>query len=201
MEESNEIVQVEQQVETLESEVKKFANGLSFWAKYLAEMILSVIPILDNDIDIAYSYLLEELSLKTISTRPPININYHESSLGNYKLDLQFTKLGKVEGVNALSENQTIEFSPNVTIIYGSNGSGKSGYVRLMKKVFYSKSPEEIIHNIYLENGHKAISADFVTLKRMMRCQLFSVPFENLDVQQGKVVSLVPEEIYPGNGF
>jgi N-hydroxyarylamine O-acetyltransferase len=29
-----------------------------------------------------------------------------------------------------------------------------------------------------------------------MRYQLFSVPFENLDVQQGKVISLVPEEIY-----
>jgi N-hydroxyarylamine O-acetyltransferase len=42
---------------------------------------------------------------------------------------------------------------------------------------------------------HGAASADFATLKRMMRCQLFSVPFENLDVQQGKVVSLVPEEI------
>lgn len=41
-----------------------------------------------------------------------------------------------------------------------------------------------------------AASADFATLKCMMRCQLFSVPFENLDVQQGKVVSLVPEEIY-----
>ena len=41
-----------------------------------------------------------------------------------------------------------------------------------------------------------AASADFATLKRMMRCQLFSVPFENLDVQAGKVVSLVPEEIY-----
>lgn len=41
-----------------------------------------------------------------------------------------------------------------------------------------------------------AASADFTTLKRMMRCQLFSVPFENLDVQQGKVVSLVPDEIY-----
>ncbi|MBN1279660.1 MAG: arylamine N-acetyltransferase [Chlorobium sp.] len=38
-------------------------------------------------------------------------------------------------------------------------------------------------------------SADFATLKSMMRCQLFSVPFENLDVQEGKVVSLVPEEI------
>ncbi|MBV5328300.1 MAG: arylamine N-acetyltransferase [Chlorobium sp.] len=39
-------------------------------------------------------------------------------------------------------------------------------------------------------------SADFATLKGIMRCQLFSVPFENLDVQQGKIVSLVPEEIY-----
>jgi len=38
-------------------------------------------------------------------------------------------------------------------------------------------------------------SADFETLKRMMRSQLFSVPFENLDVQRGKIVSLVPEEI------
>jgi N-hydroxyarylamine O-acetyltransferase len=43
---------------------------------------------------------------------------------------------------------------------------------------------------------HGSASADFATLKGMMRCQLFSVPFENLDVQAGKVVSLVPEEIY-----
>lgn len=38
-------------------------------------------------------------------------------------------------------------------------------------------------------------NADIATITKMMRCQLFSVPFENLDVQAGKVVSLVPEEI------
>lgn len=37
--------------------------------------------------------------------------------------------------------------------------------------------------------------ADPSTLKALMRSQLFSVPFENLDVQAGKIVSLVPEEI------
>jgi N-hydroxyarylamine O-acetyltransferase len=37
--------------------------------------------------------------------------------------------------------------------------------------------------------------ADVQTLKQMMRHQLMTVPFENLDVQAGKVVSLVPEEI------
>jgi N-hydroxyarylamine O-acetyltransferase len=37
--------------------------------------------------------------------------------------------------------------------------------------------------------------ADIATVAEMMRCQLFTVPFENLDVQAGKVVSLIPEEI------
>jgi N-hydroxyarylamine O-acetyltransferase len=38
-------------------------------------------------------------------------------------------------------------------------------------------------------------SADIATVAGMMRCQLFTVPFENLDVQAGKVVSLAPEDI------
>ena len=38
-------------------------------------------------------------------------------------------------------------------------------------------------------------AADFRTLAAMMQAQLFSVPFENLDVQAGKTVSLVPEDI------
>lgn len=42
-------------------------------------------------------------------------------------------------------------------------------------------------------NGQAVANA--ATLHGIMRQQLFSLPFENLDVQAGKVVSLVPEEI------
>jgi N-hydroxyarylamine O-acetyltransferase len=38
--------------------------------------------------------------------------------------------------------------------------------------------------------------ADVDTLKLLMRCQLFSVPFENLDIQSGRIVSLDPEDIF-----
>jgi N-hydroxyarylamine O-acetyltransferase len=38
-------------------------------------------------------------------------------------------------------------------------------------------------------------NADISTVTELMRCQLFTVPFENLDVQSSKIVSLVPEEI------
>lgn len=37
--------------------------------------------------------------------------------------------------------------------------------------------------------------ADLETLTGLMRCQLFSVPFENLDVQAGKIVSIEPQDI------
>lgn len=37
--------------------------------------------------------------------------------------------------------------------------------------------------------------ADLPTLFSLMRHQLFAVPFENLDVQAGKIISLVPEDI------
>ncbi|MDY3319882.1 AAA family ATPase [Riemerella anatipestifer] len=157
----NDNTKVEQQVETLETEVKKFADGLPYWAKFLAEKILSGNTISDNDIDTSYSYLLEHLKLKEETEKPEIEINYNAENAGNYKSDLLLTKLENVEGVNALTENQTIEFSPNLTIIYGVNGSGKSGYVRLLKNVFYSKAPENILPNVHIDNGHKAIDAKF----------------------------------------
>lgn len=163
MNEGNEIIEVEQQAETLETEIKKFTDGLPYWAKFLAEKILLGNAVSDNDIDIdtSYSYLLEQLKLKEETEKPEIAIAYNAANAGNYKSDLLLTKLENVEGVNALTENQTIEFCPNLTIIYGANGSGKSGYIRLLKNVFYSKAPETILSNIHIENGHKAVNAKF----------------------------------------
>ncbi|MEY2890220.1 MAG: hypothetical protein RJA98_128, partial [Pseudomonadota bacterium] len=44
--------------------------------------------------------------------------------------------------------------------------------------------------------GHTGpVAATLATLSALMRQQLFTVPFENLDVQAGKGVSLVPEHI------
>ena len=52
------------------------------------------------------------------------------------------------------------------------------------------------LQNYFNRIGYQGdAKADIATVTNMMRCQLFTVPFENLDVQAGKVVSLVPEEI------
>ncbi len=184
MNEVNEIAEVEQQVETLETEVKKFANALPYWAKFLAEKILSGNVVADNDIDTSYSYLLEQLKLKEETEKPEIAIDYNAANAGNYKSDLLLTKLENVEGVNALTENQTIEFCPNLTIIYGANGSGKSGYIRLLKNVFYSKAPEIILSNIHIENGHKAVNAKFTFKSNNIESPLEFADKDNAEFEQ-----------------
>ncbi|MDR0307402.1 MAG: AAA family ATPase [Chitinispirillales bacterium] len=172
------------QVESLETAIKEFAEKLPYWAKYLAKKILSENTISDNDIDNSYSYLLENLKLKEETQKPDISINCNSANTTNYKSDLFLTKLENVEGVNALVENQTIEFSPNLTIIYGANGSGKSGYVRLLKNVFYSKAPEKILQNVHIDSGHKSVSAKFTFKSNDTEIPLNNANKDNVEFKQ-----------------
>jgi N-hydroxyarylamine O-acetyltransferase len=58
------------------------------------------------------------------------------------------------------------------------------------------KAENFILQEYFDRIGYRGdAKADIATVTGMMRCQLFSVPFENLDVQAGKIISLEPEEI------
>lgn len=152
---------VAKEVKTLETEVKAFTNSQPYWAKYLCSEILAGNEITDAIIDNGYYYLLEELGLKDKTEAPEITISYNPSASDDFKENLSFDSLTNVEGVNALTENQLIELTKNITIIYGANGAGKSGYVRLLKNAFYSKDKNDILPNINIVAGHKPISATF----------------------------------------
>ena len=61
---------------------------------------------------------------------------------------VQLIQLTHHTGVNALAPDQTIEFGPNLTIIYGDNGAGKSGYVRILKRACRARDAEPILGNV-----------------------------------------------------
>lgn len=51
-------------------------------------------------------------------------------------------------GVNALAENQTVKFSPTLTVVYGDNGAGKTGYIRILKEACRSRGKEKLLGNL-----------------------------------------------------
>ena len=155
------MTEIVQPIEAIETEVKKFAMGQPYWAKYLCSEILSGNVISDENIETVFSYLLEDLKIIEETEKIEISLTYNPNASSDFKDNLTFDSLLNVEGVNALIEKQIIEFSPHLTIIYGVNGAGKSGYIRLLKNVFYSKDKGPILENVNLETGHKPIYAEF----------------------------------------
>lgn len=97
--------------------------------------------------------LLTELCMDSSKPSQPVK----EEHISGQKAGAPTVALKSIRGVqnvNALAENQTLTFIPKgITIIYGDNGAGKSGYVRLLKRSCRARSAkgkeEPLLPNIY----------------------------------------------------
>lgn len=59
-----------------------------------------------------------------------------------------------VKGVNALAADQTLAFAPaGLTINYGNNGSGKSGYARLIKAMVSARHSSLVLPDVYRDGS------------------------------------------------
>jgi len=51
-------------------------------------------------------------------------------------------------GVNALAEDQTLKFGSGLTVVYGDNAAGKTGYIRILKSACRARGQENILGNV-----------------------------------------------------
>ena len=59
-------------------------------------------------------------------------------------------QISGIKGVNAIDTDKPMDFSgKGMNVIYGTNGSGKSGYIRIFKMISGATYREEIKANIY----------------------------------------------------
>ena len=63
-------------------------------------------------------------------------------------------------GVNALAEDQTVSFGPGLTVLYGDNAAGKSGYTRIFKRACRARRTEKILGNVVSGSTLQAMSVE-----------------------------------------
>jgi DNA repair exonuclease SbcCD ATPase subunit len=68
--------------------------------------------------------------------------------VGSDTQSLVLTRLVHKENVNALTAEQEIDFSPRMTVLFGENASGKTGYVRILKAAAAVRTAELILPDI-----------------------------------------------------
>src|SRR6202171_4812356 len=97
-------------------------------------------------------------------------------------------------GVNTLERGATIPFHPKLTVVYGKNGSGKSGFVRILKRVAGSRTHEEVwqnLHNSKTQNQCKAIlkyASGASDTQHQWNGESSITPFNQMSIFDGKCV-------------
>ncbi len=79
----------------------------------------------------------------------------HVSDVVTNTMPVSLVSITHQNGVNALADNQTMNFySSGLTVVYGENGAGKTGYTRILKKVCRARGgQEEILGNVFLSEA------------------------------------------------
>lgn len=103
---------------------------------------------LDNhDIDELVELCINQAIRKPDIVKPKISENTLKPSPPH---SLRLCSIGEIQGINALSPRKPLNFGEgNLTIIYGENASGKSGYVRILKHACGARVPGVLYGNVY----------------------------------------------------
>ncbi|EMI55098.1 AAA family ATPase [Rhodopirellula sallentina] len=77
---------------------------------------------------------------------------------------ITLSSISEAENVNALDSSQTLPFAPTgLTVVFGNNGSGKSGYGRILRRACRARSKGEPILPNVLGNATTAPASAVIT--------------------------------------
>ena len=126
-----------------------WANGQDGWGRRLVlEVLATGKAASPTAIDEIYDHFLAEKGLAEDAAPVVPQLEYQEP-LGDVSGQFLFRKLENIRGVNALSEGQHIAFNSNLTILFGENATGKTGYARVLKKLADVRTAEQILPNVH----------------------------------------------------
>jgi len=126
------------------------------WAKLLVKKIITLEKSLpDEELVSVYDEFLNNI----LPSDKKLLVDIERPSLIFDTTNLQLLSMSEIEGVNKLAADQILDFSNNITVIYGENGTGKSGYSRILKTLGLCYQKEnKVLCNVY-DMGKKSQKA------------------------------------------
>ena len=121
--------------------LSKWFSKRPYWLQIAAKMLLEKDEISTKDISVLTLLCLQEANNELTSTNYTLPEDaFSQNTTGN----LSLCSIRDIEGVNTLAPKVPLEFGNGISIIYGLNASGKSGYVRLLKHICGARNPGDL---------------------------------------------------------
>jgi len=134
----------------IQKEVTDWFNALKGWQTELAYRILT-----KN---------IEESDIADIITMVKSNVTFVDKAFPNFvkstdEKQIRLLSIESIQNIESLAPRNPLIFEKdkNLIVIYGSNGSGKSGYTKIIKKISGKPRAKDLKPNVYNEgsNGGK----------------------------------------------
>lgn len=125
-----------------------WANQQDHWLRgIVGEVLETRRPLSDERVTAFYERFLVEKELATGAIVDVAPLVWDEGATEKAE-SLVLKTLESVDGVNALSTGQSLALNRTMTIVFGENGAGKTGYVRILKRVANVRTAEDILPNV-----------------------------------------------------
>lgn len=147
-------------------ELLEWIQTFPYWKQFLACKILLDNQLKDSALDDAFQFFLQEHDLNEgQETIEKVDFSSflesdQERQITSHQ-DLRLKTIKDFKAISALKDGQQIALSPQLTVLFGENGAGKSSYVRLFNNAFASRGETEILPNIYREGSFLEPSCTF----------------------------------------
>lgn len=133
-------------------EIIEWFGEQSVWVQDATKTFYEYGEFSDNDVKrFAKECIDEAFGKKKTIDLSGLNLLFRDDRKG-----FSVKSISNVEGVNALASSKELSFgTTGITVIYGENGAGKSGYIRILKKLADAKYKEELKSNVYSKTKEK----------------------------------------------
>jgi hypothetical protein len=129
-------------------EILTWSEGLPAWQSDAIARLFAKGAISDDDLDDLFALLKAEHGIPDPQGRTAKKLSADQiPAAATLHTRVKLVALKNLRHVNRIAENQRLPLAPNgLTVIYGDNGSGKSGYSRVLKHACRARDQREPIH-------------------------------------------------------
>ncbi|MDR2407096.1 MAG: AAA family ATPase [Bacteroidales bacterium] len=130
----------------MNDEILEWIKSQHLWLQMAASKILANELLSDTDI----SELIQIIKETDENNPRKIRVGFPAVKKVDNKDSIKLLSIGPIEGIDKLSPRKPLIFGQdNLSVIYGQNGSGKSGFVRILKNICGKSNAIPLKSNVY----------------------------------------------------